>query len=76
MFIVYALQLSLFISMSEIQTLKFRLDFLEFGFQTLSEIQTVWKQNASELSEIQTSSDFRHSLDLDNCFKLLYFSSL
>ena len=30
-----------------------------FGFQTLSEIQTFWKRDVTELSEIQTSSDFR-----------------
>ena len=28
----------------------------------MSEIQTVWKRDATELSEIQTSSDFCHSL--------------
>ena len=28
----------------------------------MSEIQTVWTREATELSEIQTSSDFRHSL--------------
>ena len=59
------------------QNFKFRLSFLEFGFQTeksvwnrnfefgfqtLSEIGTVWKQNPTVLSEIQTSSVFRHSL--------------
>ena len=64
MLFYYALQLSLFISVSEIQTLKFCLDILVFEFQTkkLSEIQTVSKQNKTKLSEIQTSSDFRHSL--------------
>ena len=40
---------------SKIQTQMFR-------FQTLSEIQTVWKQDEDELSEIQTSLDLRHSL--------------
>ena len=43
----------------------FRLDFLEFEFQTekkVSKIQTVWKRAATELSEIQTTSDIRHSL--------------
>ena len=30
----------------------------------MSEIQTVWKRDATELSEIQTSSDFRHSLQM------------
>ena len=33
-----------------------------FRIQTLSEIRTVWKWDETELSEIQTSSDFRHSL--------------
>ena len=28
----------------------------------MSEIRTVWKRDITELSEIQTSSDFRHSL--------------
>ena len=41
----YALQLSLFISMSVIQTPKFRLDFLEFGFQTE---KSVWNPNCLE----------------------------
>ena len=40
---------------SEIQTFLFR-------FQTLPEIQTVRKWDKAELYEIQTSSDFRHSL--------------
>ena len=31
-------------------------------FQTVSEIETVWEWDTTELSEIQTSSHFRHSL--------------
>ena len=58
----YALQLSLFNSVSEIPTLtSFR--FCEFGFQTLSDSQNVWEKDSTELSEIQTSSDFKHSLN-------------
>ena len=56
-----------------------RLDFLKFRFQiaksdwiqmflsrfqTLSAIWTIWKLNETDLSEIQTSSDFRHLLYL------------
>ena len=54
--LLYALLLSLFISVSEIQTLKFRLDFQNSDFRQkkVSEMQTVWKRNATELSEIQT----------------------
>ena len=60
----YALLLSLFISVSEIQNLSSVYIFLNSDFRQkkVSEIQTVWKRNATELSEIQTSSDFRHSL--------------
>ena len=44
---------------------------IAYSNQKVSEIQTVWKRNATELSEIQTSSDFRHSLypDLFQCLK-------
>ena len=33
-----------------------------FGFQTQSKIRTVCNRDETELSEIQTSQDFRHSL--------------
>ena len=33
-----------------------------FGFQTASGIGTAWEWDTTELYEIQTSSDFRHSL--------------
>ena len=33
-----------------------------FSFQTVSEIRTVLEWDTAELAEIQTSSDFRHSL--------------
>ena len=36
-----------------------------FGFQIMSEIGTVWEWDKTELFEIQTSSDFRHSLYLE-----------
>ena len=60
----YALLLCLFISVSEIQTLSSVKIFFKFGFQTekMSEIQIVWKWDTTELSEIRTSWDFRHSL--------------
>ena len=62
--LIYALLLSLFISMSEIQTLSSVYIFqnLDFRQKKVSEIQTVWKRNATEVSEIQTNLDFRHSL--------------
>ena len=56
-----ALQLSLFILVSDIQSV-WKRDATE-----VSEIQSVWKWDAAEVSEIQTSLDFRHSL---------YFKSL
>ena len=38
-------------------------------FQTVSEIETVWEWDTTELSEIQTSSNFRHSLHLKEGLK-------
>ena len=46
---------------SEIQTL-FGFEFLKFVLQKLSDIGTVWQPNWKKVSEIQTCSDFRHSL--------------
>ena len=50
--------------MSEIQALSYIYIFKSSDFRQkkVTEIQTVWKQDPIELSEIQTSSDFRHSL--------------
>ena len=53
--------------MSEIQTAEIHLDFFRVWIldrKKASEIRTVWKRGAIEPSEIQTSSDFRHSLYL------------
>ena len=51
----------------------FRLDFfrVQISDTKVSEFQIVWKREATEMSEIQTSSDFRHSLLLSqnwNCY--------
>ena len=49
--------------MSEIQTQSSVSIFMSSDFRQkkVSDIQTVWKQDTIELSETQTSSDFRHS---------------
>ena len=58
----YALKLTLLITMLEIQTLRSAQIFKSSDFRQkkVSEIQTVCKWDTSELSETQTSSDFRH----------------